>query len=70
MERKEKVLVICKCGRQLEGKFWIAPVLNLREWTKILARRSRNRKLCIEVKKCLFCRGLLKECPRPRVEAW
>ncbi len=71
MERKEKVLVVCKCGRQLEGKFWAAPVLGLRDWIKTLARRSVNRKLTVKVEKCIFCKGLLKECPRPEEgEAW
>lgn len=70
MERKEKVLVVCRCGRQLEGKFWIAPELGLREWIRILARRSLNRKLRVKVERCLFCKGLLKEGPRPVTEAW
>ena len=70
MQRREKFLVVCKCGRQLEGKFWIVPNMSLRKWIGILAKRSFNRRMNVEVKKCLFCQGVLKEGPRPIVEAW
>jgi hypothetical protein len=70
MQRREKSLVVCKCGRQLEGKFWIVPHMDLRKWVRVLARRSFNRKINVEVKKCLFCQGVLKERPRPITEAW
>jgi len=70
MQKKEKTLVICKCGRQLEGKFWVAPDMNLRQWIKILARRLSKTNFNLKVEKWLFCQGKLKDEPRPVMHGW
>ena len=71
MKRKQKVLTICRCGRQLEGKFWIVPIMSLRKWVTILARRASNRDLSVKIEKCPFCTGRLEEAHRPIITgAW
>jgi len=57
MKRKQKVLTICRCGRELQGRRWGKPGKKIWIWFAELAGKNTKISIEVRVEECVFCQA-------------